>query len=331
VKEIQKILYVSQGLTDEASSMKQALSIAGNNNAELRILLVCPELPKEMKDYKDRYESSLVDQVKQSIRSAHGALNRGNTAESLDIEVDSSDPFLIRYGTTTIQVEVESGSAPAVRIIRHVLRSTHDLIIKEAEPTEGGKGFRGIDMELLRKCPCPLMLCHPISNPRNQVKVAVAVDPASLTPEGHNLSLRLLETSRSYADNCSGELQIISCWDYGIENALRQNPWMTMKSEQVDEIMSDYRNESRKALDSLIQQANIHGKMQVHHVRGSADKVIPDWIEQNSIDILVMGTLARKGIEGFVIGNTAENIVQKLGCSLLAFKPNGFVSPVKPY
>ena len=331
MKKIQKILYVSQGLTDEASAMKQALSIAGNNNSELKILLVCPELPKEMKDYKDRYESSLVDQVKQSIRSAHDAINHGNTAESTDIEVDSSDPFLIRYGKSTIQVEVESGSIPAARIIRQVLRNAHDLLIKEAEPIEGGKGFKGIEMELLRKCPCPVLLTHPISRPRNQIKVAVAVDPASLTPEGHELSLGLLEISRSYADRCSGELQIISCWDYGIENALSQNPWMTMESEIVDEIMRDYRNESRTALDNLIQQAKISGKMQVHHVRGSAEKVIPDWIEENSIDILVMGTVARKGIEGFVFGNTAENVVQKLGCSLLTLKPNGFVSPVKPY
>ncbi|MFO0070344.1 MAG: universal stress protein, partial [Alphaproteobacteria bacterium] len=30
-------------------------------------------------------------------------------------------------------------------------------------------------------------------------------------------------------------------------------------------------------------------------------------------------------------GNTAENILQKLSCSLLALKPNGFVSPVKAY
>lgn len=35
------------------------------------------------------------------------------------------------------------------------------------------------------------------------------------------------------------------------------------------------------------------------------------------------------GISGFFIGNTAENIVQELGCSLLTLKPNGFVSPLR--
>jgi len=54
-------------------------------------------------------------------------------------------------------------------------------------------------------------------------------------------------------------------------------------------------------------------------------------VENKNIDILVMGTVARTGIPGFVIGNTAENIVQKLSCSLMALKPRGFVSPVKAY
>jgi nucleotide-binding universal stress UspA family protein len=54
-------------------------------------------------------------------------------------------------------------------------------------------------------------------------------------------------------------------------------------------------------------------------------------VEDREIDILVMGTVARTGLPGFVLGNTAENIVQKLSCSLLALKPQGFVSPVKAY
>lgn len=49
------------------------------------------------------------------------------------------------------------------------------------------------------------------------------------------------------------------------------------------------------------------------------------------MDILVMGTVARTGIPGFIIGNTAENVFQKLSCSLMALKPQGFVSPMKAY
>ncbi|MFS1162379.1 universal stress protein [Aeromonas salmonicida] len=66
-------------------------------------------------------------------------------------------------------------------------------------------------------------------------------------------------------------------------------------------------------------------------MRGQAEHVIPQYVADHQIDILVMGTVARTGISGFFIGNTAENVVQKLECSLLALKPNGFVSPVMAY
>ncbi len=45
------------------------------------------------------------------------------------------------------------------------------------------------------------------------------------------------------------------------------------------------------------------------------------FIENNEINILVVGTVARTGIAGFIMGNTVVNIVQKVTCSLLAVKP----------
>jgi len=44
---------------------------------------------------------------------------------------------------------------------------------------------------------------------------------------------------------------------------------------------------------------------------------------------LVMGTLARTGITGLFIGNTAETILNHITCSVLTVKAKGFVSPVE--
>jgi nucleotide-binding universal stress UspA family protein len=38
--------------------------------------------------------------------------------------------------------------------------------------------------------------------------------------------------------------------------------------------------------------------------------------------------VARTGLPGFFIGNTAETIISQLDCSLLAVKPPGFKTPV---
>jgi nucleotide-binding universal stress UspA family protein len=42
-----------------------------------------------------------------------------------------------------------------------------------------------------------------------------------------------------------------------------------------------------------------------------------------------MGTVARTGISGFFIGNTAEDVLNQVNCSVMAVKPEGFVTPVK--
>jgi len=41
-----------------------------------------------------------------------------------------------------------------------------------------------------------------------------------------------------------------------------------------------------------------------------------------------MGTVGRTGIQGFFIGNTAEEILNQVECSVLAVKPPGFQTPV---
>ena len=53
------------------------------------------------------------------------------------------------------------------------------------------------------------------------------------------------------------------------------------------------------------------------------------WVSANDqIDLLVMGTVCRTGLAGFIIGNTAEEVLSALNCSVLTVKPEGFVSPV---
>ena len=45
-------------------------------------------------------------------------------------------------------------------------------------------------------------------------------------------------------------------------------------------------------------------------------------------DLVVMGTVSRGGIPGFLVGNTAERMLSRLDRSLLTVKPGDFVCPV---
>jgi hypothetical protein len=48
----------------------------------------------------------------------------------------------------------------------------------------------------------------------------------------------------------------------------------------------------------------------------------------NTNVLLVMGTAARSGVAGTLVGNTAERILSRIKCSVLALKRSTFSCPV---
>ena len=69
-------------------------------------------------------------------------------------------------------------------------------------------------------------------------------------------------------------------------------------------------------------------KPKIHLPKGHAREAIPALAGKVKVNLVVMGTVARTGILGLIIGNTAECIFGQIDCSVLAFKPDGFVTPV---
>jgi nucleotide-binding universal stress UspA family protein len=307
------ILYASTGIGDDIEGLKQALSLARANQAALKCLLVFPDLPKSHEMYQDRYREFMLEQMDTAVRQARAALHLRSSEPPVTVELDAgNDP-------------------PAVRMIRHALREVHDLVIKEAEPMEGGVGFTSLDMTLLRKCPCPVWLARPISRPKNEARVAVAVSADNQETSEHDLALRLLTLGRSLADTCNGELAIVSCWDFAFERFLRGNTRVEIPAETLQSTMQNAQSAHQLELGRLLEASGIGGRYHVHRMKGQPEKMIPLFVRSRKIDILVMGTVARTGIFGYLMGNTAENIMHELECALLAVKPGGFVSPVKAY
>ena len=114
-----------------------------------------------------------------------------------------------------------------------------------------------------------------------------------------------------------------------MESYLRHHIWIHVDDQILDKQVQAMKGEHQKKLNELIEKSGISGDIKVHHLHGSAEELIPRWVDNEDVDTLVMGTIARSGIQGLVIGNTAENILQAIRCSLVALKPEGFVSPIK--
>ena len=99
---------------------------------------------------------------------------------------------------------------------------------------------------------------------------------------------------------------------------------------EVDAAVKIHERNVRQTLDELLRDYRIHLKdEQIHLVRGNAAGAIRWVADQSAADLVVMGTVCRTGAAGFLIGNTAETVLNELTCSVLALKPEGFVSPVE--
>ena len=139
---------------------------------------------------------------------------------------------------------------------------------------------------------------------------------------------RILLVSRGRSDaagaltaQTGGALDIVSCWDYAFEDFLRHSTFGRLPEDRIIDLLVGAQARHRAALDGLIARAGIAPGHRVTHLRGEPDRLIPAWIDEHGCDLLILGTVARSGIAGFVIGNTAENVVQKVRCSLLAVQP----------
>jgi universal stress protein E len=71
-----------------------------------------------------------------------------------------------------------------------------------------------------------------------------------------------------------------------------------------------------------------HTGNNTHLREGGSQDVIKQAIVDLKIDVVVMGSVARSGIPGLLIGNKAEKTLNTINCTVLTVKPDGFVSPV---
>ena len=306
------LLYLAEPRRDNGAVFRAA-NLAANNSGMLKVVSCMDQPPKQL---ISRLNSDFKLDVESLIRNEK--ITRLNRIKS-------------RY-EKLVPVETKLLTGPAfIEIIKEVLRENHDLLIVDAaaenELSMRKKLLGTNELHLLRKCPCPIWVLKP-SDKNAFKRILVAIDSSSSNEETINLNLKLLELSTSLAKIESAEHHIIHCWRAYGESMLRSRR-ARGSLEDVDEYVRNMETLARDDLGNCLRlfDMTIDNDL-VHLIEGDPEWLITDFIRKNDIDLIVMGTLARTGISGFLIGNTAEKIVNGIECSLLAVKPDGFVSPV---
>jgi nucleotide-binding universal stress UspA family protein len=302
--------------------LERAFSLARNNQAQLTIVAVEPRLTAGI----GMPEGGPISAELQQARAA-------DTLQQLERAVAS-----FRSGVT-VGIKLLTGTV-FLEVVREVLRNVHDLVIKAPEdPDWIDRLFGSDDMHLLRKCPCPVWLVkHSRPTPCRRVLAAVDVDADHPSPElavRHALNVKILELAVSLALADFAELHVAHAWTAVGESALR-GALLRHPDSEVDTYVERVRQQHERDLDDLLREvtdtrsgdAVRYLSPQRHLVKGAPQKEIPQLASNLEVDVVVMGTVARTGVPGFIIGNTAEAILEQLDCSVLAVKPEGFVTPV---
>ena len=216
-----------------------------------------------------------------------------------------------------------------VEIIRETLERKHDLVISSADHRPGltGRMFGSTNMHLMRKCPCPVWVVKP-TRKRRYTRILAAVDPSRTGPHERSLNRKLLELGSSLAARDNGEFHVVHAWKLFGENTLRAGG--RIPRADLDGALRTTRANRHRQLQGLLLDAGVQpSQARVHLLKGDPDTVIPHLVHQSKIDVIVMGTVSRSGLAGLLIGNSAENILSQVDCSVLTVKPDGFVSPLK--
>lgn len=258
--------------------------------------------------------------------------------EIIDIEqmlVDERTATLQQFaneiGGGEVDVHVAHGK-PFIEVITHAMRHECDLVIVAEPPgdvTARGRIGSGADvMQLLRKCPVPVWVMR-ASSVESPVVLAL-VDPDPTDPIRDGLNRTVLDLAVSIVRRENGTLHVGHAWVLEGESTFRTSAFMSLPSEQVDLMRRAVAEEHQRRLDELVADTGVSEVGgEVHLIFGDAGLVLPALTERVRATLIVMGTVARTGLRGMIMGNTAETVLRSVSCSVLALKPEGFHSPVK--
>ena len=65
-----------------------------------------------------------------------------------------------------------------------------------------------------------------------------------------------------------------------------------------------------------------------HLHAGNPVDLLPQISADIGANLVIMGAISRSRLENAIVGSTAENVLDFLGCDVLVLKPKGFISPV---
>jgi universal stress protein E len=190
-------------------------------------------------------------------------------------------------------------------------RKEYAAVIKTGHRTETFL-YTSTDWHLLRECPAPVMIAAE-KKWRATKPIVAAIDLSSKSRVVQMLNDQVVATAKRFAERLDTELYLV--------HALHI-PAVLTELDLVDEF--SHVKKMKQELHPKVQKlAQAHGlpMSSIKLKKGPVDKVITSESARLKAQLVVMGTVGRKGVKGQLLGNTAEKVLTRLRTDVLAIKP----------
>ncbi|TKB07141.1 universal stress protein [Desulforhopalus sp. IMCC35007] len=307
MKRFNKLLYIIDRTTiRQRSTAEKVATLARLNDADLTVMLAD--------------ETSIFDEFSLKISGRYKAIQQ----EIQEQKAKELESFLRDSHWNGIKIVADqSQHTDFISIIRKVQQNNYDLVIKEEALTEG---LDQLAMRLVRKCPCPVWVLK--SGAGDFKRILAAIDVGTDNRESQALNQKIIELTYSLAQREKGEAHYLHVWRLEHEVMMR-GPRFNVTDEEITSIKQELYNKRLSQLQDLLDSRHIsYQTAHIHMKEGKTEEVIKKVISDFGIDVVVMGSVARSGIPGLLIGNKAEKILTTISCTVLTVKPDGFISPI---
>ncbi len=196
-------------------------------------------------------------------------------------------------------------------VTRHCAHVKFELVVKTRRPSETII-HTSSDWQLLRECSAPLLIVAEEKWPRTK-PVLASVDLSTRIPAKKKLNEDILAKALELAAFMDTTVDIICAIEI---------PRLLSDLDLVDarSYVADAKEQMAPNIKSLAKKFHL-AEDDFHVKRGPVEKVIASEAAATRAQIVVMGTVGRKGVKARLLGSTAERVLEHLKTDVLALKP----------
>ena len=209
-------------------------------------------------------------------------------------------------------------------IVRKAQDAGADLVIKDTHYHSVLKRsiFSNTDWSLIRNCGATLWLVKP-RPPGQRPCFVAAVDPLHQRDKPAELDQRILTAARALGESLHGEVHAFHAFDVAAAIAVSTDAMSMPIALPLNELADALRAEHTDAVARFCKQHDVPPE-RTHVHQGGTRQLLLTLTEHLRADAVVMGAVSRSGLKGLFLGNTAEDVLDRLHCDLIIVKPDGF-------